>query len=461
MTQNNTSKKPLGVWMLAALVAGNMIGSGIFMLPAGLAQFGSISLLSWIFTSVGAILLALVFAKLGTIMPRIGGPYAYCREAYGDFIGFAMAYNYWIALWVGNAAIAVAFSGYLGGVFFPLLKTNHWLAFLFSAGAVWVMTLINIIGIRTAGIMQLITTVLKLMPLLLIASLGLLFIHPAYLTDFNVSGHSHLSAFSTAATMTLWAFVGFESASVPAESVDNPQRNIPLATIIGTVITALIYILSTIAIMGVIPSATLAHSNAPYADAARIMFGNVGYWLIGAGAVISCLGALNGWTLLTGQVPLAASRDGLFPELFSKQTKTNTPINGLLISAVLITILLALTLSDSLVKQFNNIILLATLASLIPYFFTAIAELIIFQKDKALVKGKRLLGSSIIAVLGAIYAFWAIMGSGEDTVFYGTLLLFTSAPVYWLMTFSKKAAVDSNSKIAEPVKKKLSSDVLV
>ncbi len=187
-----TPRRALGVWMLTALVAGNMIGSGVFLLPASLASFGSISIVAWILTSIGAIFLALVFAKLGSLLPRVGGPYAYCREGFGNFTGFQVAYNYWIALWVGNSAIAVAGVSYLS-VFFPILKANHQIFGLASIGLVWLMTFINIMGVRQAGIVQLITTILKLLPLILIATFGLLFIHPHYFADFNISHQSNIS----------------------------------------------------------------------------------------------------------------------------------------------------------------------------------------------------------------------------------------------------------------------------
>lgn len=439
--QQQPAHRSLGLWMLTALVAGNMIGSGIFLLPASLASFGTISLFSWVFTSVGALLIALVFAKLSSIFPRTGGPYAYCREAYGNFVGFQMAYNYWIALWVGNAAIAVALAGYLA-VFVPALQHSRVLSFFVSAGAVWLMTLINVVGVRQAGIFQLITTVLKLLPLLLIASLGLLFIEPHNLTtSFNITGKSNFSAITGAATLTLWAFVGLESATVPAGSVTNPQRTIPRATIYGTLLAAAVYILSSLAVMGVIPVAQLQHSTAPYADAARIMFGPMGSLLVALGAVISCLGALNGWILLQGQVPLAAARDGLFPKVFSRLSKGQSPIFGLVFTSILVTILLLLTLEESLVKQFTFIILLATLSTLIPYFFTTIAELLIFIRDRENFNGKRLAGSSVIAILAAIYSFWTIIGSGEDTVFYGMLLFFTSVPVYAWMKYTTQRTI--------------------
>jgi basic amino acid/polyamine antiporter, APA family len=438
-------QQKLGLWMLTALVTGNMIGSGIFLLPASLAAYGSISLLSWTVTATGALLIALVFAKLANVMPLIGGPYAYCREAFGDFVGFQMAYNYWIALWVGNAAIVVALTGYLS-FFWPLLAKNTLGACLFSISLVWLITFINILGVRHAGIFQLLTTILKLIPLLLIALVGTFYIHPHFLSAFNLSGQSNLSAFSSAATLTLWSFIGLESASVPAGHVNDPNRTIPKATILGVIITTIVYILSSIAVMGVMPLTELANSTAPYADAAKIMFGPIGSTLVAIGAVISCLGALNGWILLQGQIPLAAAQDKLFPGIFLKRTANGTPVVGLVISSILISLLLLMTLKHSLVKQFTIIILLATLASLIPYFLTTMSELVIFFKYPGLFKkGRKLLGSVIIAILAGIYSFWVIIGSGKETVFYGTLLLLSSAPVYVWMKWrssSRKSVVN-------------------
>ncbi len=433
MANVQTKARALGVWMLTALVAGNMIGSGVFLLPATLASFGSISIISWILTALGAMCLALVFAKLGSLIPKVGGPYAYCHEAFGAFAGFQIAYNYWIALWVGNAAISIAAVSYLG-IFFPILKTSPQLECLTAIGLVWLMTVINILGVKQAGILQLITTILKLLPLILIATFGLLFIHPHYLVNnFNISHHSNFTALTGAATLTLWSFIGLESGTVPADDVENPQRTIPRATILGTIITSLVYILSTVAVMGVIPMAQLAKSTAPYADAAQVMFGPVAYYVIGIGAAISCLGALNGWTLLQGQIPLAAARDGVFPASFAKISRFGTPIVGLIVSSTLITCLLLLTLNASLVKQFTFIILIATLASLIPYLYTCMAELMIFVKHRASFSGKRLGISVVLSLVAMVYIFWAIAGSGQETIFWGSLLFFSSVPVYvWM-----------------------------
>ncbi len=427
-----SAKRPLGLWMLTALVVGNMIGSGVFLLPAALAAFGSISLWGWAVTGVGALLLALMFARLGAVMPRTGGPYAYCREAFGNFVGFQMAYSYWIAAWVGNAAIALAFTGYLA-FFWPELATNAWLAFWVTLGAVWTMTAINVIGVQQAGIAQLVLTIIKLIPLALIAFVGIFYIDTANFSPLNLTGESNFNAIMGAATLTLWAFIGLESATVPADRVHKPHRTIPRATIIGTLIALVVYILGSIAVMGIVPMFSLAETTSPYADAARIVFGPWTAWFIAAGAACSCLGALNGWILLQGQIPLAAAKDGLFPSAFAKTKQNGSPAFGLIFSSVLISILLYMNYQATLVEQFTLVILLATLAALVPYAYTAMAELIIFGKHRERFNGRRLLKASIMSGLAFVYAIWAIIGAGMDIVFYGAVLLFAGTPFYvWM-----------------------------
>lgn len=442
----------LGIWILTALVAGNMIGSGVFLLPSSLAEFGSVGIIAWIFTSIGAILLALVFAQLSRLIPKVGGPYAYCREGFGNCVGFLVAYNYWIATWVGNAAIVVALIGYLS-YFWPGLDKNNLLSFFISAAIVWFVTLVNILGVRKAGILQVLTTIIKIIPLILVAIIGIFYIHPSHYAAFNISGQSTISAITAAASLTLWSFIGLESATIPADSVADPQRVISKATIIGTLIVAFIYVIGTAAIMGMIPLQSLAISAAPYADAAKIIFGQWGGVLVAIGAIVACFGALNGWTLLAGQVPMAAARDELFPKTFAKLAKSGTPIYGLVISSSLVTFLLLLTLHVALVQQFTFIILLATLASLVPYFFTAMAEIMLLFQNRNKFSSKRLTLSLVIASLGGLYSFWAIAGAGQKIVYYGLLLMLSGLPVYvwvrWRIFARKEAEKVVNAALGE------------
>lgn len=432
----NKQPKKLGFWMLTALVAGNMIGSGIFLLPANLAKIGTISLYSWLFTTAGALVLALMFARLSIQIPKTGGPYAYARAGLGRFLGFQTAYNYWIAVWVGNAAIVLALIGY-AAVFWPSLNNPH-TACLTAIIIIWLLTFINLLGVRSAGITQLITTVLKLIPIVLIAVLGWRYARPHFFTtQFNLTSphQSNFMAISSGAALTFWSFIGLESATVPAESTENPKRTIPLATLCGTLIAALVYILSSTAIMAMIPLHELSHSTAPFAKAGEILFGHWGMVFITIGAMISCFGCLNGWILLQGQVAMAAADDRLFPSFFGQRNRHQVPAKGLIITSLLITLLLLLTISPNLVQQFQVIILVAVLASLIPYFYTAIAEIIIL-KNRPQNKLPYLVKLAI-ALLAALYSVWAIYGAGEQILFYGCLLLLSSVPVYAWCTKDK------------------------
>jgi APA family basic amino acid/polyamine antiporter len=423
--------------MATALVVGNMIGSGIFLLPSSLAGYGGISIVGWLLTAAGAMLLALVFARLGRAFPRTGGPYAYSRRAFGDFVGFLTAWGYWIAAWVGNAAIAVAFVSYLGYFkAFGALNTNRVLAATVAIGAVWVLTFVNVLGVRQGGWMQVITTVLKFVPLLGLAVFGLFFIDLDNFGGFNTSGQSTFGALTAVAALTLWAFIGVESATVPAEDVDNPRRSIPRATVFGTLVTALVYIAGTVAVMGILPAATLADSGAPFADAADKAFGGWAGPVIAVAAIVSAFGCLNGWILLQGQVPMAAARDNLFPKVFAKTTRNGTPIAGLVVSSAFITALTLMNYNASLVDQFTFVILLATLTTLIPYVFSAAAQLMFLMTDRAQFDGKRLAGHATIATLALAYAIWTVAGSGYEVVYKGFLLLLLGIPVYLWMKYT-------------------------
>ncbi|MGI9264134.1 MAG: amino acid permease, partial [Gammaproteobacteria bacterium] len=421
----------IGIWTCVALVMGNMIGSGIFLLPAALASYGSISLVGWVFTSAGALVLALMFSRLSREMPANGGPYAYSRAGLGEFAGFWVAWGYWISLLCGNAAIAVAMVGYLA-VVVPGFSAEGLGGAIAALAAIWILTVVNASGVRSAGRVQILTTVLKLLPLIAITGAGLFYIDTSNFQVANASDESTFSAISATATLTLWAFLGLESATVPAGNVSSARETIPRATVIGTASVAVIYIASTVAIMGLMPMHELASSQAPFADAAMLMWGDWAAYAVAIGAAISCFGALNGWILLTAKVPMAAAQDRLFPDVFGRVSKSGMPVTGLIISGVLATALVATNYTRGLVGLFTFAILLSTLTVLVPYAFSAAAELWLLRRERAKT-GVSQRGAVIIAVLAFIYSFWAMAGSGEEVVYYGFLLLVSGVPVYvWL-----------------------------
>jgi len=411
--------------MATALVVGNMIGSGVFLLPASLGPYGAVSMVGWAFSSLGAMLLALTFAWLARDLPRAGGPYAYTRAAFGDFPAFLVAWGYWISICAGNAAIAVAMVSYAG--FHTIIGTaSPLVAATIAVGSIWALTWVNVRGVRTAGAVQLATTVLKLLPLVAVGTLGLVFAEWKNFTPFNPSGHSTFSAVSATAALTLWAFLGLESATIPAADVEQADRTIPRATLLGTAIAAVVYVLGTVAVMGVLSPAAVSTSTAPFADAAERMWGHWASHAVAVGAAISCFGALNGWILLQGQVPLAAAADGLFPAPFGRRTARGTPAWALVLSSVLVTLIVAANYTRGLVGAFTFIILLATLTTLVPYAFASAAFVVAQAKRKQPLPARRV----AVALLALAFSVWAIVGSGAETVLWGCVLLLAGVPVY-------------------------------
>ncbi|QLH34443.1 MAG: amino acid permease [Cyclobacteriaceae bacterium] len=402
-----------------------MIASGLFMLPATLGLYGGISLIGWVISGAGAMCLAMVFTWLSKLKPvATGGPYAYTHEGVGDFAAFLVAWGYWISIWCTNAAIAVAFVSYLTA-FIPALGHNSMLSVGTGLGAIWFLTWINTRGIREAGIVQVITTVLKILPLVFITLGGIFFLNFDHFTPFNVSTESNLSAITSCTTLTLFAFLGLECATIPSGKVMNPEVTVPKATILGTLLTTIIYVSSTVVVMGLIPPDSLHQSQAPFADAAASLWGEWARYLVAGGAVVSTFGALNGWILVQGQMPFAAARDKLFPKIFEKENKYGTPAMGLVISSLLVSVLMSMNFSKSLADTYTFIILLSTLTVLIPYLFSIIAFVMMGAKKKMLNTTKY-----VVSALAFVYSMWAVIGSGEEIVFWGFVLLMAGLPFY-------------------------------
>jgi APA family basic amino acid/polyamine antiporter len=429
----STSKK-LGIWTSTSLVVGSMIGSGVFLVPAAMASYGSVSLLGWVFSAIGAFFLARVFSLLSTMIPKsTGGPYAYTHHGFGDFAGFMVAWGYYISIITANAAITISFVSAMS-TFFPALATNAVAAILTGLSAIWFLAWINTRGIPASGKVQLVTTILKLLPLLVISIGGLFFIRLENFHPFNSSGGSVYDAINTTATITMFSFVGIECATIPADSVENPGKTIARATMIGLLICTLVYILGSVSIMGIIPAAQLKHSVTPYADAAAIMFGsNARYWASG-GMAIAAFGALNGWTLIQGKLPYAIAKDKLFPAVFGWQNKKGAPYVGIIVSSTFVSLFMMMNYTKGLVEQFKFLILLSTLNTLVPYLFCAAAYVIIRLKIK---QAKGLFIGLLVGMLAFAYSIWAIAGSGQSTVYWGFLLLMAGIPFYVWVVYKK------------------------
>jgi APA family basic amino acid/polyamine antiporter len=306
--------------------------------------------------------------------------------------------------------------------------------------AIWTLTLVNVSGVKEAGKVQIVTTVLKLVPLILIGTLGFWWIDAANFVPVNSSGQSNLAAISGAAALTLWAYLGLESATVPSGNVIDPERTIPRATILGVLIAAAVYIAVTTVAIGVVPRAVLATSAAPLAEVSTEMWGPVGGVLVAIGAVISTFGTLNGFTLLTGQVPYAAAVDHVFPVSLSRLSRFGTPANALVLSNLLASILVVMNFAQGLVEAFNVIVLLAVMSSLLPYALCALAEVMIILRSGRSLAGPELAKVAILGALGFLYSLWAIYGAGAQTVFLGFLLIIAGIPVHVLIKWRGSSA---------------------
>jgi len=426
--------KTIGIWICVSLVVGNMIGSGIFLLPASLAPYGGVSIIGWIVSATGALMTALVFARMSRQFPKQGGPYRYAYDNFGPFAGFTVAWSYWISVCCGNAAIAVAAVTY-SSFFWPALHQDTSSAMIVTLLILWSLTLLNAKGVKEAGIFQLVSTILKFIPLAILGLVSILVFEPQSFEPFNLSEEPLLSSIAATSALTLWAFLGLESATIPADNVKNPKKTIPQATMLGFFIAATVYISSQVTIMSVVPNEQLQASGAPFADAARILWGNTAAIVIAIAAIISCLGALNGWILLQGQIPMAAAQDGLIPKLFTDKNNEGVSRPALYISSLLISVLIMANFSEGMVSLFTFAILVSTLGIFIPYLLSIAAEF------KLLIKNwpqKKAYATAISGVLAFSFYCWAISGIGAKALIWGTVLLIAGFPIYGIYALKKK-----------------------
>ena len=413
-----------------------MIGVGVFVLPAVLAAYGSISILGWIFSAAGALVLAKIFSNFSKlIVNKSGGPYVFARAGFGDFIGFLVAWGYWISIWISISAMALAIVGALT-FFLPGLDTNSLLKLLISLGMIWTFTFINTLGIKASGFIQVLTTVLKVLPLLFVIIIGLFYFKFENFPAFNLTEQTDWAVLPIVASLTLYAFLGIECATIPAANVKDPEVTIPKATMWGSSITALIYILGTIVLFGTLPLDRLQVSAAPFAEAAQIIGGDYAGYFVAAGVVISGIGVLNGWTLIMGQIPMAIAIDKLFPRIFKKTNKNGAPALGLIIGSILASILLAMNFTSGLVDQFKLIVEIAVFASLLPYLFVASAYILVkIERNIHITNSVKMF---LLGSLGILFSLWALYGSGRNTIFYGFLLLMLGIPFYLIIKWNNK-----------------------
>ena len=428
--ENKSLKKEISLFMATMLVCGNMIGSGVFMLPSTLAQVSGpgATIIAWILTTIGSVLIAISFANLGTKYPSTGGAYQYTKEAFGDFTGFLSAWLYWNGSWIGNAAIIVAITSYASAVI-PALN-NPLVSIIFSSAILWIFTFINIAGVKKAGKIQSFVTVFKIGFFGLFIIVAFLNFDKANILPMYPEGKG-ISTIPLAATSTLWAFIGLESATVAAGELKDPEKNVRKSTIYGLLIAAIIYLLISIGSMGAMSNSELAQSSAPLTDILTNALGSGVGKVLTIAVVVCILGTVIGWLLSTARVGYAAGVDGVFPKFFGKlNEKTGTPINSLIFGSVLVNILLVMNFQKGMVDAFTFITILATLSYLPVYILSIAAEMMLAFKEENKFNLKIFIKKSILPLLAFVYVIWTIYGSGAETVMWGFILMLIGIPIY-------------------------------
>jgi APA family basic amino acid/polyamine antiporter len=425
---SSNQHRVIGFWRGWSIAVGCAIGSGIFMMPTMLAPYGLLGFGGWLVAGAGSILVALTMAKLVKRIPKTGGPYVYVNEGLGDFSGFIIAWTYWVACVSAIAGISIAFVGYLG-FFLPQIASSQIYALLASLMLIWIIVFLNIRSLENSSKFQLISTLLKLVPLMLIVLLGASNFDTSNLPELNPTNLHPISLIATVTTLVMWSFIGIETATVPADNVINPQETIPKVLIASVITILILYILVSIAIAALVPASELLDSSAPFALAASKILGVTGGAIISIGALISTLGSLNANTLTAGNLSLAAARDGLLPSKFVILTKNGTPIFTYLLTGVFVSILLMLNYTKGMVNAFVFMAMLSTLSTLIAYAFCAIAE---FKFAKADAKSTQRNNALLLSCVTFLYAFFAIWGAGIEMIIYSLILILIGTPIYLL-----------------------------
>ena len=416
----------IGFWKGWSIAVGCAIGSGIFMMPTMLAPYGLLGFGGWLVAGAGSILVALTMARLVKRIPKTGGPYVYVNEGLGTFSGFIIAWTYWVACVSAIAGISIAFVGYLG-FFLPQIANSQINALLASLLLIWIIVFLNIRSLENSSKFQLISTLLKLLPLIFIVLLGASNFNVNNLPELNPNNLHPISLIATVTTLVMWSFIGIETATVPADNVINPQETIPKVLIASVITILVLYILVSIAIAALVPASELLNSSAPFALAASKILGVTGGTIVSLGALISTLGSLNANTLTAGNLSLAAARDGLLPSKFVILTKNGTPIFTYLLTGAFVSILLILNYTKGIVNAFVVMAMLSTLSTLIAYAFCAIAE---FKFSRADEKNLQRNNALLISCGTFLYAFFAIWGAGIEMIIYSIILILIGTPIY-------------------------------
>jgi len=420
-------KNKMGVIQLTFLTAINMMGSGIIMLPAKLAQVGTMSVLSWLVTALGAMALAYSFAQCGMNSSKGGGMGGYAEYSFGKAGAFMTNYTYGISLLIANAAIAVTVVGY-ASVFLEIQLSPVSVA-LWTIFTLWLATVLNFWGARFTGRLGSVTIWGVIIPVVLVSTVGWFWFKPElYASAWNPNHLPLFSAVGQSISITLWAFLGLESACANMDAVDNPKKNVPIAVLGGTLGVGLIYILSTNVMQGIIPNAELLNSNAPFGLTFATLFGPTFGRIIIAMMVVSCFGSLFAWQFTIAEVFKSSSFEGYFPKIFERVTKTETPVVGMVIVTFVQTLLALMTISPNLSSQFVQLVNLAVVTNLIPYLLS-MAALNVIQRSSDVAE-RKIKSSTVVAFAASVYSLYACYASGADAMLYGGVVTFAGWTLY-------------------------------
>jgi APA family basic amino acid/polyamine antiporter len=426
----------LGLSSATSLVIGSIIGTGVFTMPAVLAGAGTSSILTLAVVTLGAVLLGVMFGQLTNRVPNSeGGLFAYARHEFGDFAGYMTAWCYWITAWAGNAAIVASWVLYVES-FFGIENPSAWTNLGIALFGLWIPAAINLAGIKQMALFQNLTVVLKFLPLLLVATVGWFFIDTANFGPFNASGGSLYDSIGIAAGIALFSFIGVETAGIAAGRVENPRRNVGRASVIGTAASGLLYIAVSAAVMGLVAHGDLVDDGAPFVAAFQTMFGDAG-WVgkaVALVAVVSGIGALNGWTMVTAEVPLAAAKQGLFLHSFAKVDKQGIAWFGIVVSTIVASVLMAWSYSGSTgLTVFTYLVNLSVVTAAIPYFLSATAQFVYLISGRRKVHGWTFARDMSISVAATLFSLWVTAASGYQAVYQAVIMLMIGIPLYGVL----------------------------
>lgn len=443
----------LGLTSATGLVIGSIVGTGVFTMPAVLAGAGTMSLVVLGVIAIGAMLLGVLFGQLTKRVPNSdGGVYAYARHEFGDFAGYLVGWCYWIQAWAGNAAIVSSWVFYVDSLFGinnPSGMTNWGIALI----GLWVPAIINLVGVRQMAWFQNVTVVLKFVPLLFVGVVGWFFVKAANFGGFNTSGGSLYNAIGIAAGVALFSFIGVEAAAITAKRVRNPRKNVGRASIYGTAASAMLYLLTAAAVMGLVPHGALVNNGSPFVNAFQGIFVN-GAWpgkFIAALAVVSGIGALNGWTLIVTETSRAIAKDDLFPRPFAWSDQKGTAWFGILVGTALPSLLMLwrYTTSSGL-TVFTYLVNLTVVTVAIPYFMSAIAQLTFLVSRRRKVQGWQLARDLAVAGTSVLFSMWVTFAAGYQVVYQALIVLLAGLVLYAFLNARRQRLGEATEPIDNP-----------